>query len=71
MSWEEDSRRKHPCPCGKGTWDEVNRSDDWNRSESYAEIKCDACKLTHRIEETHGLDRGVPTVSYRLVRTSK
>ncbi|MCC6970125.1 MAG: hypothetical protein IT434_07870 [Phycisphaerales bacterium] len=71
MSWEEDSRRKHPCACGKGTWDEVTRSDDWNRSESYAEINCEVCKRTHRIEATHGHDEGMPTSSYRLVPISK
>jgi len=71
MSWEESSRRKHSCACGKGTWDEVTRSDDWNRSESYVEINCEACKRTHRIEENRGHDKGISTVSYRLVRITK
>lgn len=68
MSWEETGRIKHPCPCGRGTWDEVTRSDDWNRSESHAEILCPACKLTHRIEAKSGNDKGIATVTYRLVK---
>jgi hypothetical protein len=29
MSWEEDFRRKYPCPCGEGEYEEVHYSDDW------------------------------------------
>lgn len=67
MSWDESSRTKTPCPCGKGTWDEVTRSDDWGRSESYAEINCAQCSRTHRVEAVGGHDKGIPTTSYRLV----
>lgn len=67
MSWEESRRFKKPCPCGKGTWVEVNESDDWLRERSYGEINCPVCRVTHRIEEIHGIDSGMATVSYRVV----
>ena len=67
MSWEESSRLPRPCVCGQGTWAEVTETDDWNRSRSYAEINCPACRKTHRIEEIPGLEKGRATVSHRLV----
>lgn len=67
MSWEEMSRESYPCPCGKGTWVVIHRSDDWNRTEEIATILCEVCSKTHRIEEGHGTDKGMATTSYRIV----
>jgi hypothetical protein len=44
MSWEEMSRRSYPCPCGKGTYEEIFYSDDWNRSETRRRMLCPDCE---------------------------
>ena len=67
MSWTEDNRTQHACPCGQGTWVEVSESDDWNRSRTYAAINCATCRETHRIEEIHGNRKGMATIAYRIV----
>ena len=44
MSWEEDYRRKYPCPCGKGEREEIGRSNDWGQSETRHEMLCSMCQ---------------------------
>jgi|HubBroStandDraft_1064217.scaffolds.fasta_scaffold142720_2 hypothetical protein len=43
MSYDEDFRRKHPCPCGKGEWEEVGLSNDWGQSRTSRTILWEAC----------------------------
>lgn len=43
MSWEEVFRKEYPCPCGKGTYTTVHRSDDWGQYESNDYMNCDVC----------------------------
>jgi hypothetical protein len=44
MSWEEIRRDTRPCRCGKGLIDYVVEMDDWNRCESWEEVRCLACR---------------------------
>jgi Transposase, Mutator family len=44
MSWEEVSRSRHPCPCGRGEYEESYWSDDWGRGETRYEMLCPECK---------------------------
>lgn len=43
MGWEEDYRRKYPCPCGQGERLEIERSDDWGQHETRHEMLCNVC----------------------------
>lgn len=52
MSWEEDFRRKYPCPCGKGEYEEVHYSDDWGRSETRYKMLCPKCKEKYVYDHT-------------------
>lgn len=68
MSWSEDFRSEHRCPCGKGTWVEITESDDWSRSRKTGEINCPDCRKTHRIEEFQESDRkGLKSSAVRVV----
>ncbi len=52
MSWEEDFRRRYPCPCGEGEYEEITNSDDWGRSETHYEILCPKCKEKYVYDHT-------------------
>lgn len=52
MSWEEISRRRYPCPCGEGEYEEVHYSDDWRRSETHHEMLCPKCKESYVYDHT-------------------
>ena len=52
MSWEEDFRRRYPCPCGKGECEEIHCSDDWGRSEASYKILCPICKEKYVYDNT-------------------
>lgn len=56
MSWEEMSRRRYPCPCGRGEYEEMSLSDDWGRSETRREMFCMECKQNYVYDTTviHG-----------------
>lgn len=42
MSWEEMSRKRIKCPCGRGTISQASYMDDWNRWEDGPiEVECD------------------------------
>ena len=53
MGWEEDYRRKCPCPCGKGEREEIKRSNDWGQSETIHNMLCPIC------EEKYIYDEGI------------
>lgn len=56
MSWEENYRCRRPCPCGKGEYEEVHRSDDWGQHETSREMLCPRCKKLYAWDGTvvHG-----------------
>jgi hypothetical protein len=43
MSWEDHKPQNYPCPCGKGRYAVVVRSDDWNRFEQSWKMLCPEC----------------------------
>lgn len=51
MSWEESSRTRRPCPCGKGEIETVLYSDDWGRFRDERRILCSACAGTYVYSE--------------------
>lgn len=57
MSWEEDFRRRYPCPCGKGEYVEIHRSDDWFRYETHYEMLCPKCKELY-VYSTENIRKG-------------
>jgi hypothetical protein len=61
MSWEELSRSRHPCPCGKGEYEEIHLMDDWNRSETHQNMLCNECapRYTYSSELIGGMCPGV------------
>lgn len=67
MAWEEISRKTHACPCGKGMWVEVTRSDDWGSSEESASLSCVFCQATYRVQAEHRHDKGIPITTFVLV----
>jgi hypothetical protein len=48
VSWEEMSRTRHPCQCGKGEVEEVHLSDDWGRTETTVSMLCPECRTKYR-----------------------
>src|SRR4051794_13525515 len=44
MGWDLDSAHRHPCPCGRGEYEESYWSDDWGRGETRYEMLCPDCK---------------------------
>lgn len=52
MSWEEYSRNREPCPCGKGEFEVIHRSDDWGRHETRYEMLCPDCKKKYIYDNT-------------------
>jgi hypothetical protein len=44
MSWEEVSRRRYPCPCGKGEYEEIDSENDWFQHQTSREMLCSDCK---------------------------
>jgi hypothetical protein len=43
MSYEETYRRRYACPCGKGEWEEVGYSNDWNQTRTDRTMLCSTC----------------------------
>lgn len=52
MSWDS-TETKRPCPCGRGTYTIVDRSDDWSRFESHWKMDCLDCKENYSLH-TYG-----------------
>lgn len=53
MSWEEGCRRRYPCPCGGGEFEEIDYSDDWGRSRTEHEMLCPKCKELYSYSEAN------------------
>ena len=54
MSWEEMSRKRIKCPCGRGTISQASYMDDWNRWEDGPiEVECDFCRANYDVEGEH------------------
>lgn len=54
MSWEEMSRKRIKCPCGRGTISQASYMDDWNRWEDGPiEVECDFCRENYDVEGEH------------------
>lgn len=47
MSWEVHEPIKRPCPCGKGHYAVIGRSDDWNRFDEHWDMQCPACNAEY------------------------
>lgn len=47
MSWEVHEPIKRPCPCGKGHYAVIERSDDWNRFDERWDMQCPACNAKY------------------------
>lgn len=62
MSWEEMSVKKHPCPCGKGTYSVAHRMDDWNRTDTSMNIDCESCRCNYVIHSEYSHRSGLPYV---------
>src|SRR6266699_3926307 len=43
MSWEDIDSKEHKCPCGKGHYVVVLRSDDWGRFDDHWTMDCKSC----------------------------
>ncbi len=57
MSWEIDSKKRYPCPCGKGEYEAIIKSDDWNRIEIDATMLCPECKNKYVWKEVNPSNR--------------
>lgn len=47
MGWEIDWIKKYPCPCGKGEYEEISKSNDWGNSESEYNMLCVECRAKY------------------------
>jgi len=52
MSWEEDFRKRYPCPCGNGEIEEIHKSDDWGRHEIERNMLCTKCHEEYVYDHT-------------------
>lgn len=64
MSWEESEPIKRPCPCGKGHYAVIHRSDDWGRSDERWEMYCSSCEAEYGLY-AHDYNRKGMKVTYR------
>lgn len=56
MSWEIDWEKEYPCPCGKGKYKVISKSDDWNRTKEEYVMFCKECKDKYNItKRTYGI----------------
>lgn len=70
MSWDS-TETKRPCPCGKGTFTIVDRSDDWGRSESHWKMDCPDCRKRYSLY-TYGFYRsGLYEECHRWINKGK
>ena len=59
MSYDEDYRRRHPCPCGKGELEEIGYSNDWNQTRTVRTMLCQDCAASYVwLDTTSDYDRG-------------
>ncbi len=53
MSWDEIGRRRYPCPCGRGEYEEISMMDDWNRTKTEHKMLCTTCKPLYVWDSTN------------------
>ena len=59
MSWEESKPEPHPCPCSKGHYTVVHRSDDWGRYEERWAMHCPRCNENYDLYTYHANRKGI------------
>jgi hypothetical protein len=67
MSFQVDSFRYAPCPCGKGTYKIVRERNDYGRTREYWEMLCPICKEALRLEEIPASEMTPAGPTYRWV----
>lgn len=65
MSWEIDSIRRYPCPCGAGEYEEVSKSDDWGRFEESYQMLCPICAPLYTATYEEYSSKGLGRSFYR------
>ena len=51
------STRKYSCPCGKGEYEEITKSDDWGNYRDDAVMLCPDCKGKYIWKEVNPSNR--------------
>jgi hypothetical protein len=64
MSWEDSEPIEKKCPCGRGHYVVIGRSDDWGRFEDRWEMHCPHCAVEYGLYESNYNRKGLPT-TYR------
>lgn len=70
MSWESKETKKN-CPCGKGTYTVIDRSDDWGRFETRWQMDCLECKVNYSLYEYYYHKSGLAEVGFKWVEKAK
>ncbi|NIA29212.1 MAG: hypothetical protein GWP06_04765 [Actinobacteria bacterium] len=70
MSWEESKPEPHPCPCGKGEYLVIHRSDDWGRFEERWEMWCPRCNTDYDLYTYYLNYKGMTESHHGWVRKS-
>jgi hypothetical protein len=56
MGWDKGGAERHPCPCGRGEYEQSYWSDDWGRAENHYDMLCPHCKELY-VYVRHAADR--------------
>lgn len=64
MSWEDSEPQYRSCPCGKGRYSVVYRSDDWGRSDERWAMHCEHCSETHGLYSYNINRKGIDETYY-------
>ena len=67
MSWEYSAPVLHSCPCGKGLYKIIHRSDDWGRTDERWEMDCPFCCNSHGLYSFQRNWKGTCIDQYRWV----
>lgn len=67
MSWEDSDPIYRRCPCGKGRYAVVSRSDDWGRHEERWSMECTRCRIVYRLFAYHSNRKGINETHYGWV----
>ena len=70
MSWEESEPENRPCPCGKGRYTVVRRSDDWGRFDEHWAMHCPRCKADYALYIYHANRKGITETHHGWVQKS-
>ena len=71
MSWEESKPEPHTCPCGKGDYVVIHRSDDWGRFEERWEMRCPHCNANYALYTYYRNHKGITETQYGWVLKSR